>query len=268
MSETWDIIREEAIAIASKERILSKILSEYVIERKSFEDALSWRLSARLAKGSVPANDLRELLLGCFVDSKSILTDIEADLHAVKDRDPACQDFISPFLYFKGFQALCAYRVSHYLWNNGRCDVALYLQSLISIIYTVDIHPAASIGKGILLDHATSFVAGETTVIEDNVSILHEVTLGGTGKDSGNRHPKIRSGVLIGAGAKILGNVEVGEGARVGASSVVLSDVPPNVSVAGVPSRVLGENISQNAPSQEMNHTINSLKEYESGGGI
>ena len=119
-----------------------------------------------------------------------------------------------------------------------------------------------------MLDHATSFVAGETTVIEDNVSILHEVTLGGTGKDSGNRHPKIRSGVLIGAGAKILGNVEVGEGARVGASSVVLSDVPPNVSVAGVPSRVLGENISQNSPSQEMNHTINSLKEYESGGGI
>ena len=120
MSETWEIIREEAIAIASKERILSKILSEYVIERKSFEDALSWRLSARLAKGSVPANDLRELLLGCFVDSKSILTDIEADLHAVKDRDPACQHFISPFLYFKGFQALCAYRASHYLWNYGR----------------------------------------------------------------------------------------------------------------------------------------------------
>ena len=132
----------------------------------------------------------------------------------------------------------------------------------------MDIHPAAKIGKGILLDHATGFVAGETTVIEDNVSILHEVTLGGTGKEGGDRHPKIRSGVLIGAGAKILGNVEVGEGARVGASSVVLTDVPPNVSVAGVPSRVLGEISSPNSPSLEMNHTLNSMREYESGGGI
>ena len=202
----------------------------------------------RLAKGSVPANDLRELLLASFVDSKSILTDIEADLHAVKERDPACQGSLALSYTLKAFRHF-KHRASHYLWNNGRCDMALYLQSLISIIYSVDIHPAARIGKGILLDHATSFVAGETTVIEDDVSILHEVTLGGTGKESGNRHPKIRSGVLIGAGAKILGNVEVGEGARVGASSVVLSDVPPNVSVAGVPSRVLGENSSQDSPS-------------------
>ena len=200
---------------------------------ESFEDALSWRLSTRLAKGSVPANDLRELLLSSFIESETILNQIEADLHAVKERDPACHDFISPFLYFKGFQALCVYRASNFLWNNKRKDISLYLQSLTSIVYSVDIHPAAKIGKGILLDHATGFVAGETTVIEDDVSILHEVTLGGTGKEGGDRHPKIRSGVLIGAGAKILGNVEVGAGARVGASSVVLSDVPPNVSVWG-----------------------------------
>lgn len=268
MSKTWNILREEAAKVAAKERILSKILTEYVLERKSLEDALSWRLSSRLAKGSVPANDLKDLLYLSFMDARHIIDEVEADLHAVKERDPACHDFISPFLYFKGFQALCAYRASNYLWNSSRKDIALYLQSLISIVYSVDIHPAAVIGKGILLDHATGFVAGETTVIEDNVSILHEVTLGGTGKESGDRHPKIRSGVLIGAGAKILGNVEVGRGARVGASSVVLSDVPPNVSVAGVPARVLGEISSPHSPSLEMNHTLSSLKQYEAGGGI
>tara|TARA_A100001015_G_scaffold157118_1_gene174346 strand:+ start:1738 stop:2544 length:807 start_codon:yes stop_codon:yes gene_type:complete len=268
MSEIWNKLREEAECIAAKERILSKILTEYVLERNCFADALSWRLSKRLAKDSVPANDLKELLFSSFTNSPKILQDVGADLHAVKERDPACHDFISPFLYFKGFQALSAYRASNYLWQEDRKDIALYLQSLISIIYSVDIHPAASIGRGILLDHATGFVAGETTVIDDDVSILHEVTLGGTGKDSGDRHPKIRSGVLIGAGAKILGNVEIGKGARVGASSVVLSDVPPNVSVAGVPSRVLGEIKGQNSPSLEMNHTLSSMKEYESGGGI
>ena len=267
-SEIWNTLRVEAETVASKERILSKILTEYVLERNSFADALSWRLSERLAMGSVPASDLKDLLLSCFHDSPKILSDVGADLLAVKDRDPACHDFISPFLYFKGFQALSAYRASNYLWNNDRKDIALYLQSLISIVYSVDIHPAATIGCGILLDHATGFVAGETTIIEDDVSILHEVTLGGTGKEGGDRHPKIRSGVLIGAGAKILGNVEVGQGARVGASSVVLSDVPANVSVAGVPSRVLGEIDSQNSPSLEMNHTLSSMKEYESGGGI
>ena len=141
------------------------------------------------------------------------MTAIERDLTAVQGADPACDDFLGPFLYFKGFQALSAYRASHWLWGQGRKDLAMYLQSLISVVYAVDIHPAAVIGKGILLDHATGFVAGETTVIEDNVSILHEVTLGGTGKERGDRHPKIRSGVLIGAGAKILGNVEIGEGA-------------------------------------------------------
>ena len=268
MSEIWNKLREEAENVATKERILSKIITEYVLERSSLADALSWRLSERLAKGSVPANDLKELLFSSFKDSPSILEHVKADLIAFQERDPACHDFISPFLYFKGFQALCAYRASHYLWNNNRQDIALYLQSLISIVYSVDIHPAATIGSGILLDHATGFVAGETTVIEDNVSILHEVTLGGTGKEGGDRHPKIRSGVLIGAGAKILGNVEVGHGARVGASSVVLSDVPPNVSVAGVPSRVLGEITGESTPSLQMNHTLNSMKEYEAGGGI
>lgn len=269
MSESfvWKSLLEEARSVASKERILSKVLTEYVLERDSLADALSWRLSSRLAKGSVPETDLRELFNECHLGSDELLECVERDFEAVRERDPACDDFLSPFLYFKGFQALCAYRSGHYLWKKGRRDLALYLQSLIAVVYSVDIHPAAVIGKGILLDHATGFVAGETTVIEDNVSILHEVTLGGTGKDRGDRHPKIRSGVLIGAGAKILGNVEVGEGARVGASSVVLADVPPHVSVAGVPSKVVGK-VTEDSPSLAMDHSLQNLREYESGGGI
>ena len=269
MSESfvWNSLLEEARSVASRERILSKVLTEYVLERDSLADALSWRLSSRLAKGSVPETDLRELFNECQLGSDELLECVERDLEAVRERDPACDDFLSPFLYFKGFQALCAYRSAHYLWKTGRRDLALYLQSLISVVYSVDIHPAAVIGKGILLDHATGFVAGETTVIEDDVSILHEVTLGGTGKDRGDRHPKIRSGVLIGAGAKILGNVEVGEGARVGASSVVLADVPPHVSVAGVPSKVVGK-VTEDSPSLAMDHSLQNLREYESGGGI
>ena len=266
-SFVWKALFEEAQSVASKERILSKVLIEYVLERESLGDALSWRLSSRLAKGSVPETDLRELFNECLLRSDELIESVECDLKAVRERDPACDDFLSPFLYFKGFQALSAYRIGHYLWKNDRRDLALYLQSLIAVVYSVDIHPAAVIGKGILLDHATGFVAGETTVIEDDVSISHEVTLGGTGKERGDRHPKIRSGVLIGAGAKILGNVEVGEGARVGASSVVLVDVPPHVSVAGVPSKVVGK-VMEESPSLGMDHSIENLREYESGGGI
>ena len=267
-SSVWQSLRDEASAVASRERILAKVLTEYVLERTSLEDALSWRLSSRLAKGTVPESDLRDLFLSAYRADPSIIQSIERDLEAVKERDPACDDFLSPFLYFKGFQALSAFRVAHWLWGQGRQDLALYLQSLISVVYAVDIHPAAVIGRGILLDHATGFVAGETTVIEDDVSILHEVTLGGTGKERGDRHPKIRSGVLIGAGAKILGNVEIGEGARVGASSVVLADVPPHVSVAGVPSKILGSFEDKSAPSLGMDHTLANMREYESGGGI
>jgi serine O-acetyltransferase len=181
------------------------------------------------------------VFIEAFSNEPIILTNIASDMIAVYERDPACPDALTPLLYFKGFQALVCYRVAHHLWNHDRQELALYLQSLISETFAVDIHPAAQIGCGILLDHATGFVAGETTVIESNVSILHEVTLGGTGKDRGDRHPKVRSGVLLGAGAKILGNVEIGECAKVGAGSVVLKDVPPHTSVAGVPAEVIGK---------------------------
>ena len=184
---------------------------------------------------------LHDVFIEAFYNEPIILTNIASDMIAVYERDPACPDALTPLLYFKGFQALVCYRVAHHLWNHDRQELALYLQSLISETFAVDIHPAAQIGCGILLDHATGFVAGETTVIESNVSILHEVTLGGTGKDRGDRHPKVRSGVLLGAGAKILGNVEIGECAKVGAGSVVLKDVPPHTSVAGVPAEVIGK---------------------------
>jgi|TARA_B100000959_G_scaffold164790_1_gene172679 serine O-acetyltransferase len=253
--EVWTTLRREAEAVAAKEPFLSKVLTEFVLERDSFADALGWRLAARLGRSSVPEKDLRELIRDAFLDDAESLDKVCSDVRAVRERDPACRDFLSPFLYFKGFQALAGFRAANYLWRHDRRELAQYLQSLIAAVYAVDVHPAADVGKGILLDHATGFVAGETTVIEDNVSILHEVTLGGTGKERGDRHPKIRSGVLIGAGAKILGNVEIGEGARIGAGSVVLKDVPPHVSVAGVPAKELGQ-VQEASPALGMDHVL------------
>ncbi len=163
-----------------------------------------------------------------------------ADILAVYDRDPACHRYVEPLLYLKGFQALQTYRMAHRLYMSGRKDFAYYLQSRSSMIFGCDIHPNARIGRGIMIDHAHSIVIGETAVIEDNVSLLHSVTLGGTGKEDGDRHPKVRHGCLIGAGASILGNIEIGHCSRVAAGSVVLHDVPPNRTVAGVPAKVVG----------------------------
>ncbi len=236
----WDIIREKAITIADRESALKPLLDETVLERSSFAECLTYRLTRKLVNHAASITVLHDTFMECFSNELTLQQKVAFDMNAVCERDPACPDSLTPLLYFKGFQALICYRISHHLWQNGRTEFALYLQSLISETFAVDIHPAARIGYGILLDHATGFVAGETTVIENNVSILHEVTLGGTGKDRGDRHPKVRSGVLLGAGAKILGNVEIGEGARVGAGSVVLNSVPPHTSVAGVPAKIIG----------------------------
>ena len=236
----WDKIRQKAAQIVAREPALKPLLDETVLGRKSFAECLTYRLTRKLVSHSASIDVLHETFMEAFSSEPIILQQIAFDMNAVCERDPACPDALTPLLYFKGFQALICYRIGHHLWQNGRNEFALYLQSLISETFAVDIHPAAKIGFGILLDHATGFVAGETTVIENNVSILHEVTLGGTGKDRGNRHPKVRSGVLLGAGAKILGNVEIGEGAKVGAGSVVLDAVPPHTSVAGVPAKILG----------------------------
>ncbi len=233
--EIWNRIRAEATRDAEAEPALASFLHTVILNHARLEDALSYILASKLGSSTIPSLTLRDLIANAIDGDSGIGVAVREDLRAVISRDPACRGYSVPLLYFKGFHSLQAYRVAHYYWVNGREQLALYLQSRISEVFAVDIHPAAKIGKGILFDHATSVVIGETAVVEDDFSMLHEVTLGGTGKVGGDRHPKIGRGVMIGAGAKVLGNIRVGEGAKIGAGSVVLSDVDPYVTVAGVP---------------------------------
>ena len=248
-------IRQEAEEALRREPELALFLSVNVLNHHSLEGAVSHRVASRLDHRDLPAALIRQTFEEAIARDPSIGEAFHADIMAVADRDPACLRMMEPLLYFKGFQALQAYRLSHWLLKSGRRDFALSLQSLASAVFGVDINPAARIGKGVFLDHATSLVIGETTVIEDNVSILQGVTLGGTGKETGDRHPKIRHGVLIGAGAKILGNIEIGYCARVAAGSVVLQPVPHNKTVAGVPARIVGE-AGCAEPSRDMNQIL------------
>lgn len=234
----WLRIREEAQAIGDP--ALSHLVLAHVLNQDSLEGAVAARVASRLHHAAVPAELIAQAFREAIGADPSLGEAFRADLMAVLDRDAACGRLIEPLLYFKGFHAIQAHRVAHHLWSHGRRDFALYLQSRASEVFQTDIHPAARIGRGIFLDHATGLVVGATAVIEDNVSMLQDVTLGGTGKEHGDRHPKIRHGVLIGAGAKILGNIEVGHCARVAAGSVVLKPVPPNTTVAGVPAIVVG----------------------------
>jgi serine O-acetyltransferase len=236
----WTAIRAESWSEMEQEPLLGSFLHATILNHRSLEDALSFHLAGKLATESLSPMLVRELIDTAFSSNPKIGHSLRVDLQAVRDRDPASHGFSVPFLYFKGFHALQSYRVAHWLWSEGRHLLAIHLQSRIAEVFAVDIHPAAKIGTGILIDHGTSVVIGETAVVEDNVSILHEVTLGGTGKELGDRHPKVRHGVLIGAGAKVLGNVEIGAGAKIGAGSVVLDDVPPHCTVAGVPAQVVG----------------------------
>lgn len=258
LENLWEKLRSEAERLYSEEEGLRALVDDVVLSRGSFAEALSVRLSRRLAREDMPRETIEPLIEDIFTKHDSIVRACSRDLLAMFERDPACFSPLEPLLFFKGFMALCTYRVSHQLWKDGRRWLALYLQSISSEVFSTDIHPAATIGCGILLDHATSFVVGETAIIEDDVSILHEVTLGGTGKDTGARHPIIRSGVLIGAGAKILGRVEIGTHAKVGAGSVVLNDVPPHRTVAGVPAVIVGEARESN-PALEMNQKLDCL---------
>ena len=255
MKAVWDTLKLEAQSVLEREPVLSSLLEDVVLSRQSLGEALAYRLTRKLDYNNNPKRFLMDLFFEAFQSDPVILNRVALDIIAVKERDPACEDYITPFLYYKGFQAITCYRVAHWLWTNNRKDLAYYMESMISEVFSVDIHPAARIGGGLLLDHATGFVAGETALIEDNVSILHEVTLGGTGKVSGDRHPKVRSGVLIGAGAKILGNVEIGVGAKIGASSVVLDDIPSGCTAAGVPAKILSEN-NNNIPASLMDHRL------------
>jgi serine O-acetyltransferase len=236
----WVRIRSEAEEIVRREPELATFIYSAILHHDTLEAAVVYRLADRLDHAALSGEMIRQAFMGAIEDEPSIGVCFRADIAATVDRDPATQRLIEPVLYYKGFHAIQTQRLSHWLWNKGRRDFALYLQSRASAVFQCDIHPAARIGRGIFLDHASGLVVGETAVIEDDVSMLHDVTLGGTGKAAGDRHPKIRYGVMIGAGAKILGNIEVGHCARIAAGSVVLKPVPNNVTVAGVPARVVG----------------------------
>ncbi len=250
----WTRLREEAIKAASREPVLSELIHYSILDNASLEESLAHRISRKFGHHAISEPYLHDLFVEVLLANPYIGEQARRDIVAIDQRDPASEGFLGPVLYFKGFLSLTAHRIAHELWGQGRREIANYLQSINSQIFGVDIHPAARIGAGVLLDHATSIVVGETATIEDNVSLLHEVTLGGTGKTRGDRHPKVRTGVLIGAGAKILGNVEIGEGAKVGAGSVVLRNVRPHVTVAGVPARIVGS--AEEDPAACMDHSI------------
>tara|TARA_R110002110_G_scaffold55242_9_gene157857 strand:+ start:2793 stop:3608 length:816 start_codon:yes stop_codon:yes gene_type:complete len=249
----WDQITQEAEQAVREEPLIGGFVHACVLHHKSIEKALSYRIAAKLASNEMSMVVVREMVEEAYLADPSLVEASRADLMAIYERDPACHRLLQPILYFKGYQAVQAYRVAHHLWTQGRRDLAYFVQMRVSEIFGVDIHPGARVGKGIMIDHAHSIVIGETAVVGDNVSMLHSVTLGGTGKEEEDRHPKIGDGVLIGAGAKVLGNISVGHCSRIAAGSVVLEDVPACKTVAGIPARIVGE-AGCDQPSISMNH--------------
>ena len=266
--DIWDNITMEARALAECEPMLASFYHATLLKHDNLGSALSYMLANKLANPIMPAIAIREVIQDAYSQDPSMIISAACDIQAVRVRDPAVDKYSTPLLYLKGFHALQAYRIGHWLWHQGRQALAVYLQNEVSVSFGVDIHPAAKIGRGIMLDHATGIVVGETAVVEDDVSILQSVTLGGTGKTGGDRHPKIRQGVMIGAGAKILGNIEVGQGAKIGAGSVVLQPVPAHTTAAGVPARIVGKPASD-MPSMDMDQNFNGLgAKFEFGDGI
>ncbi|MDQ0462495.1 serine O-acetyltransferase [Caulobacter ginsengisoli] len=251
----WASLRNEAERAARDEPALASLLNAVILSHTNLADALSYQLARKVADQELRAMSAREFADEAYQADPSLIAAAEADLKAVFERDPACKGYVQPFLFFKGFLALQTYRVSHWLWTHSRQTLAFYLQSRISEVFQVDIHPAAVIGKGIFFDHGTGIVIGETARIGDDVSMLHGVTLGGTGAERGDRHPKIGKGVLLGAGAKVLGNITVGDYAKVASGSVVLKDVPPGCTAAGVPARLVNCPTCEE-PARSMDHTV------------
>ncbi|MGR3572440.1 serine O-acetyltransferase [Brevirhabdus sp.] len=256
----WNRIRKEAQDAMRNEPLIAGLVHSSLLHHATLERAMGYRISMKLASAEMSEQLLREICDEAFDSEPMLGQAVRADLAAIFERDPACHRLLQPVLYFKGFQAIESYRVGHWLWQQGRKDLAYFFQMRISEAFGVDIHPAAKIGRGIMIDHAHSIVIGETAVVGDNVSMLHSVTLGGTGKDDDDRHPKIADGVLIGAGAKVLGNIRVGHCSRVAAGSVVLSDVPPCKTVAGVPAKIVGE-AGCDQPSLSMDQLLRATGE-------
>ncbi|MDA1369521.1 MAG: serine O-acetyltransferase [Proteobacteria bacterium] len=253
--ELWQQLKTEAQEVIQQEPLLASYVYACVLNHESLESALSFILANKVSDDVMPVVTVRELFDNAFAAAPQMIEHAACDIRAVFDRDAAICSYLPVILYLKGFQSLQVHRLAHFLWSNNRKQLALFIQSRNSEVFGVDIHPACVMGKGIMLDHATGIVIGETSVIDDNVSILQGVTLGGTGNEQGDRHPKIRSGVLIAAGAKVLGNIEIGEGAKIGAGSVVLNDVAPHTTVVGVPARTVGKPSSE-TPAETMNQNI------------
>ncbi|WP_172295803.1 serine O-acetyltransferase [Pseudoruegeria sp. HB172150] len=256
LDPVWSRIRSEAQDAVAAEPLLGGLVHSSILHHPSLERALAYRISLKLASGEMSEQILREIADEAYGADPSLGQSARADIVAVYERDPACHRFMQPVMYFKGFQALQAYRVGHWLWRQDRKDLAYFIQMRVSEMFGVDIHPASKVGKGIMIDHAHSIVIGETATVGDNVSMLHSVTLGGTGKEEQRRHPTIECGVLIGAGAKVLGNITVGSCSKIAAGSVVLHDVPKRKTVAGVPAKVVGE-AGCDQPSVMMDQLLN-----------
>lgn len=256
--ELWTLVREEAVSAVEHDRVMAEVIRDTVLLHETFADALAHRLARKLFDYALAIDTLEGIMCEALSADPDIEAAAMADLTAVRDRDPACPDLLTPFLYFKGYHAVQSYRFSNWLWKRGRLHLAKHLQSRASEVFAVDVHPAAKLGRGILFDHGTAIVIGETTVIDDDVSMLQNVTLGGTGKQCGDRHPKVRRGVLIGAGAKVLGNITIGEGAKIGAGSIVLEHVQPYTTVVGNPARPVGRRHSH-MPAFTMDQSLPAL---------
>ena len=253
--ELWQQLRRDAEQVIQQEPLLASYVYACILNHDSLASALSFILANKLSDDVMPVVTVRELFDSAFESSPEIIEFAVCDIKAVYNRDAAICSYLPVILYLKGFQSIQVHRLAHYLWKNSRQELALFIQSRNSEVFSVDIHPGCMMGRGIMFDHATGIVIGETSVIEDNVSILQQVTLGGTGNEQGDRHPKIKSGVLISAGAKVLGNIIVGEGAKVGAGSVVLNDVDPHTTVVGVPARLIGKPHSDR-PAETMEQNV------------
>src|SRR6185437_6515476 len=258
----WTALRQQAEAMAGREPSLAGFVHATILQHDRLEQALSYHLAHKLGGDDLSPLAIREMFDDLVAAEDGFGQAVRADLSAVFERDPACHSYLDAFLFYKGFHALESWRVSHWLWHEGRQAMALFVQSRISQLFAVDVHPAAKIGRGIMFDHATGIVIGETAVVEDDVSIMQDVTLGGTGKESGDRHPKIRRGVLLSLGSKILGNIEVGEYSRIGAGSVVLKAIPAGCTAVGVPAKLVNC-AGCPRPSHEMDHRI---EDPEAGG--
>ena len=252
----WQTIRSETAAAAAEEPMLASFLHLTVLRHDSLAKVLAFHLSSKLCGSTMDARALNEIYLEALEDDPEIVEAAQADINACYERDPACDRYFLPLLYFKGFHAIQAHRINHWLWERGRGTLAYFLQNRASEVFGIDIHPAARFGHGIMVDHGTGLVVGETAVLGNDISILHGVTLGGSGKEGGDRHPKISDGVMIGANASILGNIRVNQCAKVGAGSVVVSDVPAHSTVVGVPARVIGQGNVR--PSADMDQSLDS----------